>query len=211
MTSSPEVMTSTESPDVNSISISFNVTAATTNIGGRARLSAVPMISMVAILLILAVFSLCGNGFTLITIRMTPRLWTKTNFILASHLLSHFVTGFSLIWYNCYVLRVTVFDNPCRWNVVTAGLTVLIRITTHTSILHTILLSLERYIAIVYPFHYETMFTDRSLKWAVSAVWATSVFIASTYSLVDVKYRFRLNRFWLSAKLIRTAGLSQNQ
>ena len=186
MTSSSDAVTS-ESPKVGNMSIVFDVTATVTNsespAAERVRPSAVPLISTVAVLLTLTVVNLCGNGFTLVTIRMTRRLWTKTNCILASHLLSHFAAGFTLIWYNCYLLRIRLFDNPCRWNVVTTGLSVLIRITTNASVLHTILVSVERYVAIVYPLHYETMFTDRTLKWAISAVWATAVFIASTYGL----------------------------
>ena len=160
MTSSLDVVTS-ESPDVSTSSSSFNVTSVVEETiteslsAGHVRPSAVPLIVMVSVLLTLTVFNLCGNGFTLITIRMTPRLWTKTNFILASHLLSHFIAGFSLIWYNCYLLRINLFeDNPCRWNVVTTGLTVLIRITTNASVLHHILVSVERYIAIVHPLRY---------------------------------------------------------
>ena len=86
MTSSSDVVTS-ETPDVN-ISINVNVTTAAAvpeRLAGRLTL-ANPFLVRVIIILIFQVFNLCGNGFTLITIRMTPRLWTKTNFILASML-----------------------------------------------------------------------------------------------------------------------------
>ena len=178
-------MVTSESSDVN-VSISFNITTAdgsARNLVGFMRPSAVPLIATLAVLFSLTLFNLVGNSFTLITIRMTPRLWTKTNIILASHLVSHFLTGIVLICVNCYLLHIILFDNPCRWNVVTTIVTVPLSMTAKTSVLHTILVSVERFIAIVYPLHYETMFTDRTLKWAISAVWGTAIFMSVTYAL----------------------------
>jgi len=114
---------------------------------------------------------------------MTPRLWTKTNVILTSMLLSHFITGFSMLWYNPYLLFVHTFNNACRLNVVTTILTPLMKMTFYVSVLHTFLISAERYIAIVYPLQYETKFTDRTMKLAISGVWATGVSMGMTYWL----------------------------
>jgi len=183
MTLSPVAMTS-ESPEVNS-SISLVITTAAKSPTRHASPpSAIPMIVMIAILLLLAVLNLCGNGFALVTIRMNPSLWTKTNLILASMLLSHFATGFSMICYNSYTLRLfSVSNNRCRLNAVANGLALVIKMTTYVSGLHTILVSLERYIAIVYPLHYESTFTDRTLKWAISVVWLIGIFIGMTFTL----------------------------
>jgi len=169
-------------PDVN-ISSSVDVTTAET---GTARASqATPIIIRVAILLILSVFNLCGNGFTLATIRMTRRLWTKTNFILASMLLllSNVITGVVMFWFAPLVLVVVVVKQQCRYNVLTEVLTLLMKTSTYVSVYHLIPVSVERYIAIVYPLKYETTFTDRKMKWAISAAWATGIFVGTTYFL----------------------------
>ena len=182
MTSLPDVVTS-ESPDVNT-TIGFYVTVAATStkgLAGHVSPSAVPMIAMVAILLTLAIVNLCGNGFTLITIRMTPRLWTKTNFILASMLLSDFITVLFLICVN--ILLVSVLNNPCRLNVIISGLTILMYMPIYVSIFHTILVSVERYIAIVFPLRYETTFTDRTLKLAIFTIWMIGIFMGMTFAL----------------------------
>jgi len=114
MTSLSDVVTS-HTPDAN-ISI-VNVTTAEAVPGsmGRMSLGANPIIVRVAIILILQLFNLCGNGFTLITIRMTPRLWTKTNFILASQLVADVMNAIITFWYNPFLLVVYVFNNPCRF------------------------------------------------------------------------------------------------
>ena len=145
-----------EPPEV-SISISSSVDVTTALQTGRAPVSlASPMIVRATLLLVCAVINVCGNGFTLIAIRMTPRLWTKTNFILASMLLSKVVTGVFVLWYTPLLVVVHVFNNPCRYNVLLAVLTALLKMTAYVSSYHVIPVSVERYIAIVYPLHYES-------------------------------------------------------
>ena len=153
MTSSSDAVTS-QLPDVNS---SVNATEAVIpgSLAGRMP-SAMPIIARVTILLILQLFNLCGNGFTLATIWKTPRLWTKTNFILASMLLANVITVIISFWYNPFLLVVYVFNNPCRFNVIVAALTPLMKMVPYVCLFHLILISVERYIAIVYPLHYDS-------------------------------------------------------
>ena len=142
------------------------------------------MFARVAILSIMQIFNFGGNGFTLATIRMTPRLWTKSNLILASMLLTNVISGILIVfWYNPFILVVYVFDNPCRFNVAVAALTPLMKMTPLVNHAHLILISMERYIAIVYPLHYESKFTDRTLKWAIFTAWATGIFAGMTYMM----------------------------
>jgi len=165
------------------ISSSINTTTAGTGSLARQVSPANPVIVRVTILLILTVFNLGGNGFTLITIRLTPRLWTKTNFILASMLVSDIMTGVFMSWYLPFLLVAYVFNNPCRFNVFVPLTTTVFRVPGYSSIYHLILISIERYIAIVYPLKYETKFTDRTLKLALSAVWGVGILMSITWSM----------------------------
>jgi len=173
-----------ESTDVNIIS-SNNST--TTEMVTRSLPKHVPVANQVTvrvfILLIMAVISLCGNGFTLATIRLTPRLWTKTNFILASMLVADIITGIFMFWYTPVLLFFYVFNNPCHYNVAIALTTWLYKLTGYVSIYHLILISVERYIAIVYPLHYESKFTDRTLKVIISAVWVSGLFLSVLFMM----------------------------
>ena len=139
-----------------------------------------PIVMRVVILLIMAVFNLGGNGFTLITIRLTPRLWTKTNFILASMLVSDIMIGLNMFWYTPLLLVVYVINNPCSYNTVITA-TIALKLNGYVSMYHLILISVERYIAIVYPLHYETKFTDRTLKCAISAAWVIGILVGMTW------------------------------
>ena len=177
-----DVMTS-EPLDYN-ISSSVNATTTETDAGSLSgHLSPRnPLIIVRAVIaLIMATFNLSGNGFTLITIRLTPRLWTKTNFILTSMLVSNIMIAFTFLWDIPLQLVVYVYNNPCRYNTVITVTATLIKMNAYVSIYHIILMSVERYIAIVYPLHYETKFTDRTLKCAISAAWMTGILVAMTW------------------------------
>jgi len=146
-----------------------------------------PATARAIFLIPMAVFNLTGNGFTLATIRQTPRLWTKTNFILASMLAANLMTGIFVFWYVPFLFVVYVFNNPCHYNVLSAVLTFVARTPGVVAIYHLILISVERYIAIVFPLHYETKFTDRTLKWSVSACWVCGTVLEFSFAfwLID--------------------------
>jgi len=185
-----DAMTS-ESSDVN-VSSSVDETTAEMDIRSLAgQVSPNVIIVRVTILLVLTVFNLGGNGFTLITIRLTPRLWTKTNFILASMLVADVITGVLMFWYIPFLLVVFVFNNPCQYSVAFTATMPLLKVTGYVSFYHLILVSVERYIAIVYPLHYETKFTDRTVKWAIFTIWVTGIIVSMMWLLwlinVDVR------------------------
>ena len=60
----------------------------------------------------------------------------------------------------------------------------------YVSAYHLILISVERYIAIVYPLHYETKFTDRRLKFGISAVWVIGILVGMTWLLWLINANF---------------------
>jgi len=181
MTSLPNVVTS-ELTDVNT-STSFNVTMAMTSTKSLAQHVSPSAVSVVAIFLMLSLLNACGNGFTLITIRMTPKLWIKTNVIMTSMLFSYFVASISLICGNFYRLLAIVYNRSCSMDVVFTGISFFVKVAVYVSSLHTILISVERYIAIVHPLQYETTFTDGTLKRAISAIWMIGTFVGMTFAL----------------------------
>ena len=55
--------------------------------------------------------------------------------------------------------------------------------TVFVSAYHLIIISVERYVAIVYPLHYETKFTDRRMKVAIAGAWAAGITVGMTFAL----------------------------
>ena len=88
---------------------------------------------------------------------------------------SDFTIGVFMFWYTPFLLVVYVFNNPCNYTVAIAVFTRVLMIPGYVSICHLILIPVERYIAIVYPLHYEIMFTDRTLKWSIFACWVFGI------------------------------------
>ena len=120
----------------------------------------------------------------LITIRLTPRLWTKTNLILASMLVSEIMMGVFMFWYAPLQLVDVISNDSCHYKVVTTVIsTKLMMLGGYVSTYHMILISVERYIAIVYPLHYESKFTDRTLKCAISAAWVAGITVPMAWLL----------------------------
>jgi len=178
--------TTTDAVDLGvNISNIINATATKMSTGSLARRASAanPVIMRVTIFLIMAIINVGGNGFTVMTIRQTPRLWTKTNFILASMLVADILTGVFVFWYSPFIIITSVFNNPCHYNVAIAVVAAMTKIPGYVSICHLNLISVERYIAIVYPLQYEAKFTDRTLKWSISACWATGIFFAMVWLL----------------------------
>lgn len=58
-----------------------------------------PVIVKAAILLTVSVIGLIGNSFALTTIRVTPKLRTKTFLLLSSLTVSDLVTALTMFWY----------------------------------------------------------------------------------------------------------------
>ena len=50
------------------------------------------------------------------------------------------------------------------------------------SVYHLILITVERYVAIVYPFQYETLFTDRKVKCSISVCWVLGILLSMSWS-----------------------------
>jgi len=86
-------------------------------------------------------------------------------------LVADLMVGLVMLWYVPFAVVVYVLNDPCRYNVAITATTPLFKMTAYSSIYHLIVVCVERYVAIAYPLHYETLFTNRTLKCAISAAW----------------------------------------
>ena len=86
-----------------------------------------------------------------------------------------------MFWYLPFLVVVHVYSDPCHYNVAITATTPLFRLTSIVSVYHLILISIERYVAIVHPLKYEARFTDRTLKWSIAAAWLIGIPIVMTF------------------------------
>jgi hypothetical protein len=131
-----------------------------------------PVIVKSVILFVISLVGFVGNGIALATIRLTPKLRTKTYALLASLTVSDLLVGLTLLWTIGYQLVVYVFSpNPCSYVMLAAALAWPARVPAAITMMHVALISVERYIAIVHPLRYEMRITDATIKVLIAFGW----------------------------------------
>jgi 7 transmembrane receptor (rhodopsin family) len=136
-----------------------------------------PMIVKSALLIVVSLIGFIGNGTALATIRRTPKLHTKTYALLASLTMSDLLAGMTLLWIVGNELIIFVFsENPCSYVVLVAALAWPSRAPVAITIMHIGLISVERYIVVVHPLHYNMWITDTTIKVMVAFGWMSRVF-----------------------------------
>ena len=140
-----------------------------------------PLILKSAILCIIMLVSIFGNGLILIAIRTTPSLSTKTNKILASLTVSDIWTGAAVSYYVPFNLVTTV--NPCGYRVSQVLIIALLNLPPYASCFNLIVVAIDRYVAIVHPLEYEMRMTDTVVNCMIAATWLLSFLCASSFTL----------------------------
>lgn len=146
-------------------------------------------IAKCAILLPVVFIGVVGNIMTLIAIRTTPRLWTKTNFFLASMAVTDVLVAVTLVYYTVYQLVVYIFATPCRFIRMIAVITPIQTIPLYVSCAHLALLAVDRYVAIVYPLHYELHMTTAVTGILVAVAWV----VPALMSLLQMFWLLRVD------------------
>lgn len=126
-----------------------------------------------ALLFLLMFVGLFGNSLVLVAYWTTPRLWTKSNMLVASFAsIDMLETGPTIIFYVAYHLLVYVFFNDsCKYRQLVAILIPLQRLPTNVIEFHMFSIGMDRYFAITNPLHYETKITETKVRIAIACCW----------------------------------------
>src|SRR6218665_2616563 len=143
----------------------------------------VTMILKCAALLLIGIIGAFGNTLTLTAIRTTPRLWTKSNMLLAALTATHL--GMSTIIFPFYsILNLYVYviaESSCFYFKVMAAAYPIGKIIAHTIYFQFIVIAVDRYMAIIYPLHYETKMTVTVIKFLIGGSFVFGMTISGTY------------------------------
>src|SRR6218665_473104 len=142
-----------------------------------------------AILIPVVFIGISGNILTLVTIRTTPRLWTKTNVFLASLAVADVLVAATLAYYVAYQLLVYIFINPCYFIRMIAVITPIQTFPLYVSVAHLGLLAADRYVAIDHPFHYERLVTPGVMIGSIATAWA----VPSLMSILQMLWLLRVD------------------
>lgn len=126
-----------------------------------------------------------GNVLMLTAIKRTPRLWTKSNMLIAALAASDlFISGPQTIYFVTSQLVAYVFsDRPCDYRTMLAIAIPIQEIPYCTS--HSLLvgIAIDRYVAIVYPLHYETKLTEARVKLIVACSYVLGILVGIVHAL----------------------------
>ena len=120
--------------------------------------------------IIIAILIIALNSWVIVLVVKRQNLQTVTNFILASLAMSDLCTGVISIplYLSCNITRITGF---C-----TADMIVII-FTSVSTLLHILVMTIDRYICIIFALHYENWVTKRRGWFVIALIWFVSVFM----------------------------------
>jgi hypothetical protein len=143
-----------------------------------------PVIVKCGILFVIGVFNLIGNSIVLAVFKRTPRLRTKAFTLLFSLTVADLVSGLDIFFYIPYQLVTYVFgSSPCDSVMMIAVLTGPVRYPMMLTVSHICFISVERFIAISFPLHYESWVTDTTMKIVISVIWILPGIMSATFFL----------------------------
>ena len=137
------------------------------------------------------------NALVMISVKMTPRLRDhKSNVLLALLALNDFSVGILAQPSFTIVSIIFCLNQPsayCAWRFLRPVMIFLVS----ASLLHMVLLSGERYLAMKHPFAYITLVTEGRLLIASALIWLLSVFQRVLSSVLDIILISRTNSIFI--------------
>ena len=145
-----------------------------------------------SIMVTMVICGVLGNSFMAFLIWRTPRLRSKTNILVASLVLTDIFACFTVtLFIAVYQFFIYVFSkNPCNYVVLVAISFPAGRIGGQAVAGIMISIAVDRYIAIVYPLHYEMKVSDSFAKRSIIISWIYAMVVCLINCLYMIKVDF---------------------
>ena len=151
-----------------------------------------------SICLISGTFAIGGNFAILVALYRTSALSTRVNsYYIASLAFADFMIGLTMTpLYICYALA---YDT--LWLIKIEGYLWIVTVTATTYSLSAV--SLDRFVAVVYPLHYHQVMTEKRCRFVVFLIWFASVIFGSPRLALDDFVK--LEKLWITCSVVTMA------
>jgi hypothetical protein len=128
-----------------------------------------------------------GNGLTLTAIRKSPQLRSKADIILSSLIVADLIVSIQFVFYAVFTTNSDGHYACSPGPIIGRAFSTT---PTYVSMIHLVVIAVDRYVAIVYPYDYEDRLTDGVVRAMVAATWIVgSVLGCSNWLLLIVGRR----------------------
>jgi hypothetical protein len=146
-----------------------------------------------------------GNGLTLTAIRKSPQLRSKADVIVNSLIVADLIISIQFLFYVVVSTKKDAHYECSPGQLIGRAFSTT---PTYVSMIHLVVIAVDRYVAIVYPYDYEDRLTDGVVRAMVAATWIVgSVLGCSNWLLLIVGRRrpiceiLALDFIWLDVVL----------
>lgn len=146
---------------------------------------------------IVGVFCMLGNGMVLFAIHKTPHLQRISNFFIASLAVADFSVGVLVNPFWAARSALSVWKNQHPLTVITAYMSMQTAVTTTFNLCA---VSIDRYVAITRPLHYETILTRRRCKIIICLIWVLSFVLPIPRPLVTDPSK--VSKVWIAGSTV---------
>lgn len=152
---------------------------------------------MASLYTIVGVFCMLGNGLVLFAIYKTPHLQRVSNYFIASLAVADFSVGVLVNPFWAARSALSVWQNQHPLTVITAYMSMQTAVTTTFNLCA---VSIDRYVAITRPLHYERILTRRRCKITIGIIWVLSFVLPIPRPLVTDPAQ--VSKVWITGSTV---------
>lgn len=143
--------------------------------------------ALIAVNSIVSVFGTLGNLLVCVVVATNPRLHRSSNYLLLSLAIADLIVTMLCEPLFVAYLGMTTFLNDCATNL-NQAYRILTRLSCTASVVHMAAISVDRFIAIVYPLRYKSIMDNYGLKILLITSWVLPITVAISNVVIPAHF-----------------------
>ena len=144
-------------------------------------------VALITVNSIVGVFGTLGNLLVCVVVATNPRLHRSSNYLLFSLAIADLIVTMSCEPVFVAYLGVRTFFNGCATNL-NQAYRILTRLSCTASVVHMAAISVDRFIAIVYPLRYKSIIDNYGLKILLITSWVLPITVAISNVVIPANF-----------------------